>query len=157
VSNDAAEVVRTPPGGPIPSRTGSLLPAWLLLLAAVGCGPPEMGQVSGMVTFKGKPLPMAVIRFQPESRPMAVGVTDNQGRYRLSTKARFDGAYGGRHVVTISPWVLGFGQEPLDPAYVPPPLNRGDIPEKYRIGYTSPLSADVVAGRDNTIDFELAP
>ena len=132
------------------------LPAVLLLITAVGCGPPQMGPVSGQVTFHGKPVPMAVVSFQPTNRPMGVGVTDNDGRYRLSSKARFDGAYGGRHVVTIRPWQLGVGQEPLDPAYTPPPENRTDIPEKYRLPYTSPLSAEVVAGRDNTVDFELA-
>ena len=132
------------------------LPAVLLLITAVGCGPPQMGPVSGQVTFHGKPVPMAVVSFQPTNRPMGVGVTDNDGRYRLSSKSRFDGAYGGRHVVTIRPWQLGVGQEPLDPAYTPPPENRTDIPEKYRISYTSPLSAEVVAGRDNTVDFELA-
>ena len=132
------------------------LPAVLLLITAVGCGPPQMGPVSGQVTFHGKPVPMAVVSFQPTNRPMGVGVTDNDGRYRLSSKARFDGAYGGRHTVTIGPWQLGVGQEPLDPAYTPPPENRTDIPEKYRLPYTSPLSAEVVAGRDNTVDFELA-
>ena len=48
------------------------------------------------------------------------------------------------------------GYFPDDPAYTPPPENRTDIPEKYRLPYTSPLSAEVVAGRDNTVDFELA-
>lgn len=128
-----------------------------LLAAAVGCSPPEMGPVSGRVTFGGKPVPMAIVCFQPKRRPMGVGVTDNDGRYRLSSKARFDGAFGGRHVVTVRPWQLAVGQEPLDPAYTPPPDDRGDIPEKYRIPSTSPLSADVVAGRDNTVDFELVP
>ena len=71
------------------------LPAVLLLITAVGCGPPQMGPVSGQVTFHGKPVPMAVVSFQPTNRPMGVGVTDNDGRYRLSSKARFDGAYGG--------------------------------------------------------------
>ena len=132
-----------------------LLPAMLLLAGAVGCGPPQMGPVSGLVTFRGKPVPMAVVCFQPERRPMGVGVTDNDGRYRLSSKARFDGAFGGRHAVTIRPWQLAVGQEPLDPAYTPPPEDRSDIPEKYRLPYTSPLSAEVVAGRDNTVDFEL--
>ena len=132
-------------------------PLVLLLAGAVGCGPPLMGPVSGRVTFKGKPVPMAVVRFQPQSRPMGVGVTDTDGRYRLSTKKPLDGAYGGHHIVSVYPWQLGVGQEPLDPAYTPLPEDRADIPDKYRAPHTSPLSADVVAGRDNMIDFELAP
>jgi hypothetical protein len=136
----------------------ALSPLLMLLLAgAVGCGPPLMGPVSGRVTFKGKPVPMAVVRFQPQGRPMGVGVTDTDGRYRLSTKKPLDGAYGGHHIVSVYPWQLGVGQEPLDPAYTPLPEDRADIPDKYRAPHTSPLSADVVAGRDNMIDFDLAP
>jgi len=52
---------------------------------------------------------------------------------------------------------LAVGQEPLDPASTPLLDDRSDIPEMYRLPYTSPLSADVVAGRDNTVDSELAP
>jgi hypothetical protein len=133
-------------------------PALMLLLAGgVGCSPPLLGPVRGRVTFKGKPVPMAVVRFQPQSRQIGVAVTDNDGRYRLSTKKPLDGAFGGHHVVSVYPWQLAVGQEPLDPAYVPLPENRADIPEQYRVPHTSPLTADVVAGRDNTIDFDLAP
>ena len=144
-------------GGRGPRRWSAALLASVLLAAAVGCGRAEMGSVSGRVTFEGKPVPMAVVRFQPQSRPMGVAVTDNDGRYRLSTKQPLDGAYGGHHVVIVYPWQLAVGQEPLDPAYVPLPENRADIPDEYRVPHTSPLTADVVAGRDNTIDFDLAP
>ena len=144
-------------GGRGPRRWSAALPAWVLLAGAVGCSRAEMGPVSGRVTFKGKPVPMAVVRFQPQSRQIGVGVTDTDGNYRLSSKRPLDGAYGGRHVVSVYPWQLGVGQEPLDPAYTPLPENRADIPEQYRAPHTSPLTADVVAGRDNTIDFELAP
>jgi hypothetical protein len=144
--------------GPVRIPRFPLGPALVLLLAgAVGCGRAEMGPVSGRVTFKGKPVPMAVIRFQPQSRPMGVAVTDNDGRYRLSTKQPLDGAYGGHHVVSVYPWQLAVGQEPLDPAYTPLPEDRADIPDKYRASHTSPLSAEVVAGRDNTIDLDLVP
>lgn len=145
---------------PLPIRISraAIGPLLVLLLAGgVGCSPSLMGPVSGRLMFKGKPVPMAVVCFRPQSRQIGVGVTDNDGRYRLSTKKPFDGAFEGRHVVSVYPWRLGVGQEPLEPAYVPPPEERVDIPDKYRVPQTSPLSADVVAGRDNTIDFELAP
>jgi hypothetical protein len=146
----------SPPSIRIPrAALGPLLV--LLLAGAIGCGPPLMGPVSGRVTFKGKPVPMAVVCFQPRSRQIGVGVTDNDGRYRLSSKKPLDGAYGGRHAVSVYPWQLAVGQEPLDPAYTPPPEDRTDIPSKYRTPHTSPLSADVVAGRENTIDLDLAP
>ena len=152
---------RRPKLGLLPSirlpRAALGAPLVFLLAGAVGCGPPLMGPVRGRVTFKGKPVPMAVVRFQPQTRQIGVAVTDNDGRYRLSTKQPLDGAYGGHHVVIVYAWQLGVGQEPLDPAYTPPPEDRTDIPDKYRVPHTSPLSADVVAGRDNTIDFELVP
>ena len=48
------------------------------------------------------------------------------------------------------------GDVPSDPALVPPPENRKDIPERYRAQYTTPLKAEVIAGQPNTADFELA-
>jgi len=139
------------------TRHGFVLVAMLLPIAAVGCSPPQMGPVSGKVTFQGQPVPMAIICFQPQGRPMAMGVTDKEGRYRLSTKGHFDGAFGGRHSVFLVPWQPAGGENQLDPASTPPPADRADIPERYRISQTSSLTADVVAGRDNTIDFELVP
>lgn len=102
-------------------------------------------------------MPKAIVRFVPRNRPGASGVTDDDGRYRLSTKASFDGAFAGGHTVTVVPWLLGVGDAPTDPRLTAPPEDRKDIPEQYRVSYTTPLKADVVAGRENTADFELSP
>ena len=84
----------------------TLLSAALTALAAVtaGCdsGPP-MGQVSGKVTFQGKPLPNAEIEFQPvDNRPSSSARTDAEGRYKLQFTSKKSGALVGEHVVAIT-------------------------------------------------------
>ena len=73
--------------------------------AAVGCGRREMGPVSGTLTYQGKPVPDAVVKFTAQSRPTAVGRTDAEGRYTLTTFRKGDGAYGGSHRVMVIPWL----------------------------------------------------
>ena len=62
-------------------------------LIVTGCGGgPEgsnvvLAQVEGMVTFKGSPFAGATVTFIPESGPVAIGTTDLQGKFKLSTGA----------------------------------------------------------------------
>jgi len=86
-----------------------LLFACLSAFFATGCAG-EIVPVSGRVTENGKPLPDAVVTFQPrgdrKSREPAasgsVGRTDSQGRYRLRTVSpERAGALVGDHSVTI--------------------------------------------------------
>lgn len=128
--------------------------ALLVSLATAGCRKPDIVPVSGRVTFEGKPVPQAILQFNPESRPMASGGTDAEGRYSLSTKRPGDGAYLGRHRVMIVPWRPGQGDDSAEAAAarIRP---RPDIPEPYRSA-TSPLSVEVTAKGPNVFDFELA-
>jgi hypothetical protein len=135
---------------------------WLLLLAvatvAAGCGRRDMGAVTGRVTFGGQPVPEAVVSFFPKNRPMSAGKTDADGRFVLQTFRKGDGAFLGACKVTIFPFLEG--EEPPPGSTAPPdkPLEeRGDIPEVYWSPATSPLTADVVAGKSNQFNFELAP
>ena len=62
----------------------SILSLTGLLLFAVGCGP-GVGQVSGVVTVGGKPLPAGLISFRPDD-PAANSVSaelDRQGNFRV--------------------------------------------------------------------------
>jgi hypothetical protein len=81
----------------------------LLVVPALGCGPPKMAPVSGVVTMDGKPLVGATVGFLPEtgkgSTEMPVtssGKTNDKGEYTLRTAAGQDGAMVGKHKVTIS-------------------------------------------------------
>ena len=106
----------------------------MLLVLAGGCGNPEMGRVSGRITNGGKPVAGVEVMFYTPSRPVARAFTDADGRYTLSTRRLGDGAYAG-------------AVEQIARA-IPAPNVRD-------LGNT-PLEAEVVAGKSNTCDFDIA-
>jgi hypothetical protein len=122
-----------------------------LLIGVTGCGNPGMAKVSGTVTFRGTPVPDAVVQFLPTSKPGAGGRTDAEGRFSLTTLKPGDGAYVGQGRVTITPYVEWVGSDNPRPLSRP----RPDIPERYRTPDKTPLTAEVVAGKKNVIDFKL--
>ena len=73
-----------------------------------GCGAngsgtlPQLIPVKGKVTFKGQPLTIGAIRFEPDDfgRP-ATGKLQSDGTYVLSTLKEGDGVVPGHHRVTI--------------------------------------------------------
>ncbi len=87
----------------------------LALLASTvsGCGGADRYQtvpVSGVVTCQGKPVANGAVSFTPlpeegrdEGKPgrMALGITDAEGRFRLTTYVENDGAIVGRHSVSV--------------------------------------------------------
>jgi hypothetical protein len=69
----------------------------VLLLALVGCGGPEFGNVHGTVTLDGEPLVGGTVQFQPDGGSPAFGVTDEKGHYKLDWSADQGGAPLGKH------------------------------------------------------------
>ncbi|MFM7289645.1 MAG: hypothetical protein ACKOWG_07910 [Planctomycetia bacterium] len=128
--------------------------AALSCLLLQGCGGRgDMGRVSGTVTYRGRPVPDAVVKFSPLQKPPGLARTDAAGRYTLNTLRKGDGGFTGTSVVTIVPWVEPF--DSIAGGTPPPEPPRPDIPERYREPATSPLRAEVVARKDNVIDLEL--
>ncbi len=93
----------------------------LILLVAMtlfGCGSKyPLAQVEGTITLDGQPLPGARVGFEPkgpgndhEAGPGSYGVTDEDGRYRLTTLNGNPGAVVAEHIV----WVRTYqgGQSP---------------------------------------------
>lgn len=141
---------------------------WLGLFVACclcsGCGSSVAGrlptaEVSGHVTYQGKPLTQGIIKFIPipgaaVGSRVAIGQLDSQGCYRLGTYSREDGAILGDHQVTI--------ESRAAPSDTPGrPLTRFEqvrtptiIPERYSDPSRSLLTARV-AVKSNTIDFDL--
>lgn len=126
--------------------------------AVAGCGDssaPRLAQVTGTVTYQGKPLAGAYVSFAPEEpgQRAASGSTDASGKYRLTTFTNFDGAVLGKHRVMIR------GEEPPDDpnkAADDITLKRGKLltPRKYTDPATSGLTAEV-ADKSNVFDFTL--
>lgn len=75
-----------------------------LLVLFIGCGGapagPKLYAVQGKVTVEGEPLPNATVTFQPESGPIATGVTNASGEFTLKTGTA-EGAVAGTHRVAV--------------------------------------------------------
>ena len=131
------------------------LVAVLVLGSLPGCGQrqdvPETAPARGLVLYQGKAVNEAEVMFHPqaEGHP-AVGRTDADGRFVLTTYDAKDGAVLGTHAVTVRLMPTGGlpGME-ADSA------GAAAIPEKYADPSRSLLTAEVKAGEDNEFKFEL--
>ena len=144
------------------------------MILVAGCGggtsapPAPVFPVSGVVTYKGKPLSGADITFTSDTaNRSAFGRTDDEGRYRLTTFSSNDGAVEGKQSVIIAKYAATAPAVP-EPAveseeYIPPGYGpeekkeetKPEIPEKYGSPETSGLIAVVNAPGPNEINFEL--
>jgi hypothetical protein len=149
----------------------------LSLVIMTGCGPdPNIGQVSGTVTYKGAPVEGATVSFLPTSGEgvLAVGNTDAAGHYVLAApvqkrgKGVTAGAFSGTYNVAIRKLEVTLSK--ADQLYQEGKItydelqSRGGggggttrdlLPLKYRDAKTSGLEADVKAKTDNVFDFEI--
>jgi hypothetical protein len=116
----------------------------LALLGLQGCGdtaPAPLAAVHGRVTFRGVPLPAGLVVFTPDDEAgshgaCAQGAIGPDGRYALATGGA-PGAAPGRHRVTVA------GPD------------GWRLPERFLDPQLSDLRAEVVAGRENVLDFRL--
>lgn len=93
-------------------RNFSLITAALsaiFLILATGCGNiGSLAPVSGTVTYDGEPVPKLKVIFSPEPigdnntvGPYSQGVTDENGRFKLATRYKDNGAFIGRHRLSL--------------------------------------------------------
>jgi hypothetical protein len=123
-------------------------PACLLLL--VGCSnTPPMGQVSGKITVKGKPVGYGSVMFVPAAGPVASGTLDPSGAYTLTTFKPNDGALVGDHKVVVEAYTITKSRDPSMDDQANPASNK-----KYYNVATTPLTATVKEG-PNALDFDL--
>ena len=115
------------------------------VLNGCGSGDLQLGSVSGTVTLDDRPLPDAIVEFQPAAGSPSEGVTDNAGNYHLRYTARKKGALLGKHQVRItsSTRTDAQGQKVDVPQLLPARYNRD-----------SELTAEVKPG-SNKLDFPL--
>ena len=109
----------------------------LMVLVVVGCGAggPELGEVSGIVTLDGKPVPNAFVTFAPEAagRP-SQAKTDEEGRYKLQFSPSREGALLGHHDVRVSTQDIDDAGRSL-PERIPEQYHaQGSIPVTIREG-----------------------
>ncbi|MCL2347621.1 MAG: DUF4198 domain-containing protein [Planctomycetaceae bacterium] len=138
-----------------------------LLVFVLGCYPSGRNFpsqfVEGIVTLDGKPVPKAIVTFQPKTptkeSDVATGSTDNNGRFTL-TSSNGDpgkGALEGDYIVLVSLLKV----TPLDkPVKVPgtPIMTTTEVkqllPTIYQDKTKTPLAA-TVKKRKNKFTFEL--
>ena len=157
--------------------TSRLFLAALVLSSAaiVGCGhDPNLGQVRGVVTYKGEPVSGATVSFFPVSSDgvLAVGTTDDTGSYVLAApvqkKGVSQGAFSGKYNVTIRK--LEVTPSANDLLYQEGKItydelqsrggggggtSRDVLPVRYRDVKKSGLEADVQAKTKNEFNFDL--
>jgi len=77
----------------------------ILFLALSGCTSgtkePTLVDAGGTVTYKGAPLSGAVVTFVPDDGPLAFGLTDLSGKFKLMTGGTKPGVAVGPASVTI--------------------------------------------------------
>ncbi len=129
------------------------------ILATAGCGPqsknPPTYPVTGKVIFQDAPLADVNVTFQPEKGRQAMGTTDAEGKFTLSTFAQGDGAIPGEHRVAVSPNIVN---EPMPgtPEYVAAQKQRPTFPPKFRDAQASGLTATVTQEGENNFTFDLS-
>lgn len=71
-----------------------------IVLALSGCGDtPRLARVSGVLTFKGTPVPNVQLDFYPEAGRPSWGLTDAAGRFTLEYDPEHQGVLPGKHKV----------------------------------------------------------
>lgn len=125
-----------------------------------GCGKPSRPNevpvfpVTGRVTFKGEPMPFAVVTFYPKDKPFAQALkaratADKDGAFTLTTYELNDGApegeYGAILYVPLKP------PDPLD-------LEAPNPPDRLKHAYSDPAKSKLrftVKPEPNTINITL--
>jgi hypothetical protein len=125
----------------------------LLPLAALGCA--GKGDVSGRVTYKGKPLVWGTVQFEGSDRIVKQGNINPDGTYSVRGVATGEAKVA---VSSINPKSSDFQVRQAEGG--PPPKPRPEvkgwfpIPEKYDTPYKSGLTYPIKRGA-NEIDIEL--
>jgi hypothetical protein len=128
------------------NRRGVVLVMCLVVMFALsGCGKsgPKLWPVTGRVTFLGKPVSAASIRFSnPQAAIDLIAKLDTDGKYTVAT-ASGSGLPEGTYQTAIMP---AGKRLPLGTFEARPAPDRPDIPQAYRSPTTSGLIATVKSG-----------
>lgn len=148
-----------------PRRTIRLVCLAAIVLMLPGCGRsgPEYWPVSGKVTFRGKPVATASVRFSnPQAGVDVVAELDADGKYVILT-AGGKGLPEGTYQMAVVPNV-SFANVKTTPGGLVLPssmpsaqkMNTPNIPERYHDPATSGLTM-TVKPESNTFDVDMRP
>jgi len=154
-------------------RSLCFLVSLLVVFSFTGCGGPKYPptfKTTGTVTLDGKPIEGATVSFYPDgTNKPANGETDSSGQYLMSSFNKNDGATVGAFRVTVQkqPKVEyestpeGTPYDPSMESSEPQSLkdmgqSENSLPKMYADPETSGLTATVVKGDSNVVNFELS-
>lgn len=137
-------------------RTESSVFVKTLLISAItlfaGCGQganSPLGEVSGTVTFQGKPVMEGEISFYSPAQGIGTKIPiDSSGHFKLPSPIEV-----GDYKVSIMPPPL---PDPSIGSQLPPKRDSASIPSKYRSDSLSGLIASIKQG-NNELSFDLKP
>lgn len=149
-------------------RTGLTVFTAMMCLALIsgGCGRsanrPKTVKVNGVVLYNGQPVEGALVMLvatDPNGRG-AVGKTDAQGKFTLTTFDPNDGAIPGTYNVAISKTVLEGEPPPENPQNTgglepDKRIPKDLLPVKYKVAATSGLKAEIKEPGPVELRFEL--
>jgi hypothetical protein len=149
-----------------------------LMTTLSGCGGSDKSgreetyEVSGKVTFAGSPLGGATVSFFPSAgQRSAMGITNDEGEYVLTTYEYGDGAMAGAYRVSIRKSIpkkpgtesshdaYASGQVDMSSMHNAKEENASDsaIPDRYSNPDDSGFVADVKTDGENRVDLALEP
>lgn len=143
-----------------------LTAALCLLIASGGCGRaanrPKTVKVTGVVLYNGQPVEGALVMLvatDPNGRG-AVGKTDAQGKFTLTTFDPNDGAIPGIYNVAISKTILEGEPPPENPQNTggmepDKRVSKDLLPTRYKVAATSGLKAEIKEPGPVELKFEL--
>ncbi len=109
------------------------------VLLVGGCNRgPDIVEVQGTMTRKGKPLPGFAVTFQPASGRPSVGQTDQNGHFEMGYTFREKGVLRGKHKVFVL-------YVPVETTYDAKgaPADLKEITEKYGSYADTPLEVEI--------------
>lgn len=143
-----------------------------LCLGCGGAGLPDRVPVEGTVLYRQKPLEGATVVFHCEGAPrVSSGITDKEGKFKLTMYEPNDGAVVGNHKITVvkldtSKQMKTENMSAEDPgeAYTramtmatrdPKMGAKDELPPAYATPETTPLKEEVTAAGPNIFTLQL--
>jgi hypothetical protein len=92
------------------------------LVGLTGCGDSDVVEVTGTLTHKGKPVPNALLTFEPSHGRQSWAETDAEGRFKIFYDKHRDGAVIGQHKVFLEYQPATDAEREAVMAGKPPPM-----------------------------------
>ena len=132
-----------------------------LMLSATGCGGSALpqGEVSGTVSYQGRPLPGGIITFLSDRGFQNSAIIGPDGRYQIKAAAGPSKVTIDNRMLSKRPWSRGPRLKPPTPSAESPPRVEGTyvpLPSKYLSADQSGLTCEIQKGTQ-AHDFKLNP